>query len=174
MAKKTGINLIDEEEAKKAKPGKYAGKCPVCGAPGGKYRCAECGWGVTELGPDFSTSLKDPVSTIIHAKFSYGEIKKENAELREKVEKLLENNRKLSELAESLEGEIEEMKARKSEKFVYSYGKGGWKESIGLEDSKLHLRKSDVNIEDINDQLKEIMKLLERHGKNNLNKCDEK
>ena len=97
MAKKTGIKLIDEYKKKPSKKG----ACPVCGAPGGKYKCEECDWGVEELGKEYSTSLKDPVSTIMEARFNYSALKKERNELDEKVKGLIENNKKLSELVEA-------------------------------------------------------------------------
>ena len=175
MARGMEVELKDEDDSYKERPSKAAraaGVCPVCGMPGGKYRCRECGWGIEELGPELSTSMNDPVSTIMHAKLSFSAIRKENEELRQKLDALMTNNRKLTDLVTSIEKENQALRFAKSEKYVYRYDQGGMVDDPVPEESKLHMKGKDilnVTIEDINDQLAEIAKLLERHGKINLN-----
>lgn len=164
MVNKTGISLVDESPGRKKKPAK-GGKCPVCGSPGGKFGCESCGWGMEELGPDFRDSLKDPVSTIMHARLSYSDMKKENAELKKKTESLLFNNSRFSELVEAMENDIKILKTEAGKKYVYSYGMGGWRRIDDIDRTKLRLKTKGVTVSDINNQLREILRLLRKYEK---------
>jgi len=164
MGTRAGIKLIEEGSGKKAK-GKKGGKCPVCGAPGGKYKCEKCGWSVEELGPDFSTSLKDPFYTFMHARLSYADMKKRSKNLQELVSSLIANNRRFSELVEAMGNEIQRLRVEAGKKYVYRYEQGGWGEIGRAAGERLHLKKKGITVDDINKQLREIMRLLEKYKK---------
>ena len=142
-------------------------KCPVCGAPGGKERCVECGWSVEELGAVFSDSLKDPVTTLINAKERFVALKADKKRLEDHVKSLIINNDKFSELVLAMEGEIQRVKSVKKMKYGYDYGEGGWGEIDESDPDKLHLKKKKITVDDLNDQLVELMRLLKKYGKNN-------
>jgi hypothetical protein len=162
-AGRAGIRIIDGGSGKKPKPSPDKA-CPACGAPGGARRCDVCGWGVEEMGPDISASLTDPVSTIIHARMSYSDLRRESKELARKVKSLLDNNRKFSELVEAMEQEIKVLRTEAGKKYVYKYGMGGWRQVGDTDYNKLHLKER-VSVEDINAQLREIMRMLKRYEK---------
>ncbi len=164
MGTRAGIRIIEEGSGKKAKERK-GGKCPVCGADGGKYKCEKCGWSVEELGPDFSTSLKDPFYTFMHARLSYADMKKRSKNLQELVSSLITNNRRFSELVEAMGNEIQRLRVEAGKKYVYRYEQGGWEEIGRAEGGKLHLKKKGITVDDINKQLREIMRLLEKYKK---------
>ncbi len=145
-------------------------KCPVCGAPGGKDKCVECGWSVEELGAVFSDSLKDPVTTLINAKERFVALKQENKRLEGHVKSLIINNDKFSELVQAMEGEIHRVKSAKKIKYGYNYGEGGWGELDESDPDKLHLKKKKVTVDDLNDQLIEITRLLNKYSQNNKQK----
>jgi hypothetical protein len=142
-------------------------KCPVCGAPGGKERCVECGWSVEELEGVFSDSLKDPVTTLINAKERFIALKQEKKRLEDQVKPLIINNNKFSELVQAMEGEIQRVKSAKKINYAYNYGEGGWGEVDESDPKKLHLKKKKITVDDLNNQLREIMRLINKYGKNN-------
>ena len=163
MAKKERVEIVEEEPARKADIGDDA--CPVCGAPGGKLRCGECGWGMEELGAELSTSLDDPVSTIMKARMSFSDMKKNYIRMKEQVDSLARNNKKFSELVEAMEDEIKRLRMEAGRKYVYSYGQGGWRQTDDVDRTKLHMKESNATLDDINRQLREITRLIERYRK---------
>ncbi len=140
-------------------------RCPICGAPGGKYSCKECGWCSDDAKPVFSDSLDDPVSTITKAKQSYMQMKRENNDLRQRLKTIMLNNNKFSELVEAMEKEIERIRSVKDETYAYNYGEGGWGEVDEADKDSIHLKEKEVTFEDINNQLMEIMRLLKKYKK---------
>ncbi|MBN2330190.1 MAG: hypothetical protein JXC85_00065 [Candidatus Aenigmarchaeota archaeon] len=145
--------------------GAAGNKCPVCGAPGGKQRCAECGWSVEELGAVFSDSLKDPVTTLINAKEKFLSLKQDKKRLEENVKSLMINNNKFSELVQAMAAEIQRIKSVKKIKYGYNYGEGGWGEIDESDTDKLHLKKKKITVDDLNNQLLGIMRMLDKYGK---------
>lgn len=140
-------------------------KCPVCGAPGGKEKCAACGWSIEELGEVFSESMHDPLTTLINAKEKFLSLKQDKKRLEDHVKSLVINNNKFSELIQAMEGKIQRVKSAKKVKYGYNYGEGGWGELVESDPEKLHLKKKKVTADNINDQLLEIMRLLEKYKK---------
>lgn len=140
-------------------------KCPLCGAPGGKEKCAECGWSIEELGEVFSGSMNDPLTTLINAKEKFLSLKQDNKRLEDSMKSLVMNNNKFSELVQAMEVEIQRMRSAKKVRYGYKYGEGGWGEIEGSDPEKLHLKKKEVTVDDLNDQLHEIMRLLKKYGK---------
>ncbi len=161
--RKPAIEVIEEDPGKKkAEPGT---ECPVCGAPNGRIECRKCGWSVAELGPDYDVRSGDPVNTLQRAERTFRSIKEELSDLREQKKALLANNRKFSELVESMETQLRTMRADAGKKFVYSYEGGGWGEIGDIDRTRLLMKKKVVTVNDINRQLTEIMKLLKRYKK---------
>jgi hypothetical protein len=159
--KKSAIEVIEEDTGKKkAAPGT---ECPVCGAPGGRLKCDECGWSIEELGPDYDIRSGDPVTTLRRAERTFKSVKDELKALRAEKEALLTNNRKFSELVESMEMQLKTMRADAGKRYVYSYNAGGWGEIGDIDRTKLLMKKKAVSVADINRQLTEIMKLLKRY-----------
>ena len=165
MARVGKIEIIEEDRTKKAS-GNKGNVCPACGAPGGKTQCEKCGWGLEELEPDFGATTKDPVSTIMHARLSYAEIKKELQLIKDRIEPLILNNKRFSELVEAMEVEIKNLRMQQSsKKFVYRYNQGGWGQVDDIDRKKLFINKKTASIDDVNRQLLEIMRLLKKYKK---------
>ncbi len=160
---RSAIEVIDETSEKKKKA--KVNECPVCGAPGGRISCKECGWSVEELGPDYGIRSGDPVTTLQRAERTFRSVKEELKDLREQKNALLVNNQKFSELVESMEMQMKAMRAEAGKRYVYSYGGGGWGEFGDIDVKSLHMKKKPLAISDINRQLEEIMKLLKRYKK---------
>ena len=164
MAGKPKIEVIEEDRTNsKAVPKGNA--CPICGAPGGKTACEKCGWSLAELEPDFGPTTKDPLSTIMHARISYAQIKKELQDIKDRIEPLLNNNQRFSELVEAMEAEIKTLRMQSGKKFVYRYNQGGWGQVDDLDKSKLFIQRKTATVDDINRQLMEIMRLLKKYKK---------
>jgi hypothetical protein len=164
MGKGAGIKIIEEVSSKK-KPGKKDNACPACGAPGGRFKCKECGWCVEEMGPEYGGSTKDPVSAIMHARMSYTEMKNDIKSMREKFESLILNNKRFSELVEAMEGEVKRLRLEAGKRYVYRYDQGGWGHIDDIDRAKLHIKKKVITVTDINKQLMEIMRLLRKYKK---------
>jgi hypothetical protein len=47
--------------------------------------------------------------------------------------------------------------------YVYSYEHGGWVEKGALDEGRIELAPSQLNIDSINNQLAEILKMVEKH-----------
>lgn len=163
VMKKDEIEIVEGDTAKKIKePVDKA--CPACGNPGGMIKCSKCDWSVEQMEPDFGGSSRDPVSAIMHARLSFSDIKKENDDLKKKTDPLIANNRKFSELVESMEEEIKRLRTEAGKKYVYRYEQGGWGQINKIDREKLHLKK-EVTVDDINRQLNEIMRILKKYKK---------
>ncbi len=161
--KKAAIEVIDETEVKRRK--KVTGNvCPMCGTPGGKTNCNNCGWGIEDIGPDYSVSSGDPVTTLQKARHEYGSIKLEIKEMKEQNEALIANNRRFTELVEAMEKEINKLRSEAGN-YVYSFNAGGWGKIGDIDKTKLLMKKKTVTVDDINKQLEEIMKLTKRYKK---------
>jgi hypothetical protein len=164
MAKKSGIELIEEGSGLKTKSEK-SNECPVCGAPNGLQKCEKCGWGIEEdMDPLLGTSL-DPVSTLRDAKISFISIRREAMELKNKNQLLMANNQKFAELVEVMGNLIGKLRTDSGKRYAYSFGEGGWGESGRDGKSAIKFDKKQVTIEDINKQLMEITHLINKYKK---------
>jgi len=166
-----GISLVDEGDyfSKKEKEAKLQAKCPVCGSPGGRFRCESCGWGISNLTGKDGSPLYDGASPGVREVAVRGDVKRDNDELREKVNGLLLNNQKLTELVVGLEEELMKMR-RKGGARDYAADRGGWEDTETMDNPRLHISSPEVTISDINEQLEEILRIMEKHGRINLNK----
>lgn len=162
--KKAGIEIIDETSKKSQYSKDNA--CPACGAPNGKLACDKCGWGIEELGPDYSIAGGDPVQTLSKASYTFKAVKGQLRELKLQNAALMENNQKFTELVEEMEKDLLHMRMETGRKYVYSYNAGGWGEASSAKMEKLKLtKKKHVTVTDINNQLTEITRLLKRYKK---------
>jgi len=165
MAKKPGIEILEEENVSVKSRKEKDNECPVCGNPGGRYECEKCGWGIKALGRDFSTGLKNPVSTIMHARMSYNDLKEQNKRLEERVESLMTNNGRFSELVQEMEKQIKELQKETGKKYIYRYEVGGWGDAGDVDRTRLILNKKKASPDEINLQLREILRLIEKYKK---------
>ncbi len=164
MAKiKSAIDIIDESEEKRKSGNNEA--CPVCGAPNGRLECEKCGWGVEELGADYSVSSGDPVQVLSNAHRTFRAVKEELKDLKKQNAALILNNQKFSELVEGMEKQNKTLRADAGKKYVYSYGTSGWGQIGDLDVNNLHIKRKTASVDDINKQLGEITKLLKHYKK---------
>ncbi len=108
-------------------------------------------------------SSEDPIKTLKRDKAIISKIKRENVELKLKVDRLLQNNKKLVKLVKALERKMRKLIDDSKKTYIYSYENGGWIEKGSLNKRKMEIRRN-VDIEDINLQLSEILRLLKEHG----------
>ena len=89
-----------------------------------------------------------------------------NNELKTQVKELLVNNGKLVELIEILDERIKRLNDDMMRRFHYSFIEGGWIETGSVARRNLELEdESGVSVNDINNQLEEILKLINRYKK---------
>jgi hypothetical protein len=62
-------------------------------------------------------------------------------------------------MEEKIKKLTEDMKTR----YVYSYEHGGWVEKEALDQGRIELAPSQLNIDSMNNQLAEILRMIERH-----------
>lgn len=113
-----------------------------------------------------SLSVEDPKKILERDKIIFKRLRKENEELKLKVEKLLKNNQELAKLAEVLEQKIAKLTEDMRKEYVYSYEKGGWVEKGSLERGKIEIAPSMLSVDSINNQLSEILRMIRKHRKN--------
>ncbi len=171
-----GISLVDEGDyfSKKEKEAKLQAKCPECGSPGGRFRCESCGWGISNLTGKGGSSMGDRSSSTMLEGTAGAGAKMENGELREKVKGLLINNQKLTELVVGLEEEMMRMRRKGDARSDYAGDRDVLEDPGAAENPRLRTLRPDVTISEINEQLEEILRMMERHGRINLNKGYEK
>ena len=110
-----------------------------------------------------SMSAYDPKRTLKRDKQMVKKLKEERTKLREDIRKLTKNNERLVKLVEVMEERIKSLTEDVKKGYVYSYEKGGWIEKGSLEKGKIKLAPSQVNVDSINNQLAEILRMIERH-----------
>ncbi len=106
----------------------------------------------------------DPVKTLAKSRSSIRELKASNRELSRRADLLLKNNSKFAELVILLERKVKELTEERSKVYKYSYGRG-WIEKDSADAKKLDIVKGEVSVQEINGQLEEILRLINRHGK---------
>ncbi|GEM_PF-4162608 len=104
------------------------------------------------------TQLKEDTRTV-------KKLKKENLELRDQVNGLLQNNDKFTALVESLDNRLKEANEVVPGRFEYHFMEGGWQQRGSLKKHKIELTKKKVDIQNINAQLEEIIRLLKKNKK---------
>ena len=171
-----GISLVDEGDyfSRKNREAKLQAKCPVCGSPGGRFKCEGCGWGISNLTGKDGSPLYDGASSAPREGAAFSDVRRENDELREKVKGLLVNNRKLTELVVGLEEENMRMRRKGDLRSDYAGDRDSWEDTETMDNTRLHMLRPEVTIDDINAQLEEILRIMEKHGRINLNKGEEK
>jgi hypothetical protein len=111
--------------------------------------------------------LEEPIKILKRDKILVSNLKKENEKLKREVEILLRNNKTLVELIEVLEEKIRKFITTNKEKYIYDFERG-WVEKDSLERGKIEIDKKDMNLEKVNLQLEEILKLMKLHKERNL------
>jgi hypothetical protein len=110
-----------------------------------------------------SLDLDRPQKILKRDMKAFKELREQNAKLREEVRKLNKNNEKFIKLVELLETKIKTLTEDVNKQYVYSYEKGGWIEKGSLDKGKIEVAPSQLNIDTINNQLAEILRMIERH-----------
>jgi hypothetical protein len=110
-----------------------------------------------------AASLTNPAETLRKDKDLFRKMKKENDALKEETMKLEKNNQTLVTLVELMEEKIRNLTIDVRKNYVYSYEHGGWLEKEALDKGRIELAPSQLNIDSINNQLGEILKMIERH-----------
>jgi len=106
-----------------------------------------------------SFTKNDIIAVLREDKKAVEELKKENAELKEKIRLLMENNREFAELVQSLDTEVKKLMEERPSVYEYHFKKGGWRQKGAADTGKLELEK-DVDVKRINSQLEEILRML--------------
>lgn len=99
------------------------------------------------------TALKDDLKTV-------KKLKKENQLLKDQINGLLQNNTKFTALVESLDDRLKQATDVLPGKFEYHFMEGGWQTKGSLKKQKIELGRKKVDIQNINSQLEEIIRLL--------------
>ena len=89
-------------------------------------------------------------------------LKKENRLLKDQINMLLQNNSKFTALVESLDEKLKKATETLPGKFEYHFMEGGWQPKGALKKQKIELNKKKVDIQNINAQLEEIIRLLKK------------
>jgi hypothetical protein len=93
-------------------------------------------------------------------------LRTKNRELKSQIKELLANNQKLVEVIEVLDEKIGKLTQDMEKTHQYSFTEGGWIENGSISKRNLELRKKDsVSVSDINTQLKEILRLIDKYKK---------
>lgn len=110
-----------------------------------------------------AATMGDPVQTLKKDRNLFRKLKAENDKLREENRKLLKNNGGLVKLVELMEEKVKNLTIDMKKTYSYSYEKGGWVEKGALDQGRIELAPSQINIDSINNQLAEILKMVEKH-----------
>ena len=110
-----------------------------------------------------AASLTNPGEVLRKDKEIFKKLKKESEQLKEENRKLAKNNETLVRLVDLMEEKIKKLTEDMKKTYVYSYEHGGWVEKDALEQGRIELAPSQLNIDSINNQLAEILKMIERH-----------
>ena len=115
---------------------------------------------------DIEVEMEDPVKKIEMLRKKALALKIENEKLRKENDMLLRNNKNLVYLVEVLEERIKKLNEDMLRNYIYSYEKGGWVLRDDADLKKLEVfNKKEIRVDDINEQLEEILKLIEKHKK---------
>lgn len=110
-----------------------------------------------------SLDLDRPQKILKRDMKAFKDLREKNAKLREEVRKLNKNNEKFIKLVELLENKIKSLTEDMKKQYVYSYEKGGWMEKGSIDKGKIEVAPSQLNIDTINNQLAEILRMIECH-----------
>lgn len=110
-----------------------------------------------------AASMEDPVKVLRRDQELFKKLKKENDGLKEANRKLTKNNETLVKLVELMEEKIKNLTVDMKKNYAYSYEHGGWIEKGALDEGRIELAPSQLNIDSINNQLAEILKMVEKH-----------
>lgn len=110
-----------------------------------------------------AATMGDPVQTLKKDRDLFRKLKAENDKLREENRKLMKNNGGLVKLVELMEEKVKNLTIDMKKTYSYSYEKGGWMEKGALDEGRIELAPSQINIDSINNQLAEILKMVEKH-----------
>lgn len=110
-----------------------------------------------------AASIGDPRKVLSKDKELFKKLKKEREQLKLENVKLLKNNEGLVKLVELMEDKIKKLTEDMRKNYVYSYEHGGWVEKNAMDQGRIELAPSQLNIDSINNQLAEILKMVERH-----------
>jgi len=110
-----------------------------------------------------AASLGDPKKVLQKDKEIFKKLKLENTTLKLENTKLLKNNEGLVKLVELMEDKIKKLTEDMRKNYVYSFEHGGWVEKNAMDQGRIELAPSQLNIDSINNQLAEILKMVERH-----------
>jgi len=108
----------------------------------------------------------DPREILKKDRIIVSRLKRENEELKLQVEKLLKNNQKLTELVKLMEEKIKTLTEDMKKSYMYSYEKGGWIEQGALDEGKIKVAPSMLDVDTINNQLSEILRMIRKHRMN--------
>ena len=115
---------------------------------------------------DIEIEVEDPVKKIEELRKKATALKIENEKLKKENTLLLRNNKNLVYLVEILEERIKKLNEDMLRNYIYSYERGGWILKDDADPRKLEVfNKREIRIEDINEQLEEILRLIEKHKK---------
>lgn len=92
-------------------------------------------------------------------------LKKENKLLKDQVNGLLQNNSKFTSLVEALDERLKEASEAVPGRFEYHFMEGGWRQKGALKKSRMELSRKKADIQDINSQLEEIIRLMKKNKK---------
>jgi hypothetical protein len=110
-----------------------------------------------------AASVTNPAETLRKDKDLFRKVKKDNDQLREENRKLVKNNDTLVKLVEFMEEKIKGLRVDMKENYVYSYEHGGWLEKGALDKGRIELAPESLNVDSINNQLAEILRMIEKH-----------
>ncbi len=110
-----------------------------------------------------AASMGNPVDVLKRDKELFKKMRQEIEQTKENNRKLLKNNDNLVKLVELMEEKIKNLTEDMKKNYVYSFEHGGWVEKGALDQGRIELAPSQLNIDSINNQLAEILKMVERH-----------
>lgn len=110
-----------------------------------------------------AAALGNPAEALKRDKEFFKKLKDENTALKDETRKLAKNNETLVKLVELMEEKIKNLTIDMKKNYVYSYEHGGWLEKDALDKGRIEVAPSQLNIDSINNQLAEILRMVERH-----------
>ena len=110
-----------------------------------------------------AAALGDPVKALKRDKDLFKQMKEENERLKEENRKLSKNNQTLVSLVELMEEKIKGLTLDVNRNTTYSYEHGGWLDKDAMDKGKIELAPDQVNVDSINSQLAEILRMIERN-----------
>lgn len=110
--------------------------------------------------------MEDVINKIENLRKKVYELKRRNEKLKKENKMLIENNMNLVYLVEIMNERIKKLTDMQKKHYRYSFEDGGWIEENDMNKRVVEIfEKKDLNINDINRQLYEVLRLLEIHKK---------